>query len=96
MTASRHTESVEPKPGHRSHPHRKQAVVEVATYVITVSDTRTLETDTGGALVADFLEGAGHPIAGRSIVPDEPDRIALALQTALADKKVERIMSISA
>ena len=34
----------------------------IPTAVITVSDTRTLETDTGGALVVSFLEEAGHPV----------------------------------
>ena len=92
MSASRHNVSKDPKPGHHSHPHRQQASAEVATQVVTVSDTRTLETDTGGALVEDFLKEAGHPIAGRSIVPDEPDRIASALHTALADEKVRAIV----
>jgi molybdenum cofactor biosynthesis protein B len=51
--------------------------------VITVSDTRTLEDDTGGALVAEMLEAAGHPVAERVIVPDEPDEIAHAVGEAL-------------
>lgn len=55
----------------------------VPTCVVTVSDTRTLETDTGGALVVEFLEGAGHAVVDRRIVPDEPDAIAAALAAAL-------------
>jgi molybdenum cofactor biosynthesis protein B len=51
--------------------------------VITVSDTRTLETDTGGGLVVELLEAAGHEIAAREIVRDEPAEVHAALQRAL-------------
>jgi molybdenum cofactor biosynthesis protein B len=47
--------------------------------VVTVSDTRTPETDSGGARVVELLEEAGHPVVERRIVPDEPGRIAAAL-----------------
>ena len=43
--------------------------------VITVSDTRTLETDTSGAAMQNFLTDAGHDIASYRIVPDEPEMI---------------------
>lgn len=71
-------------PKHAHHHHRKDAVKSVATVVVTVSDTRTLETDTGGALVAELLAGAGHEVLERRIVPDEPDSIAAALDDALS------------
>ena len=74
----------DPSPKHAHHHHRKDAVSCVATVVVTVSDTRTLETDTGGLLVAELLEGAGHSVADRVIVPDEPDAIASALAAALS------------
>ena len=71
-----------PKSGH--HHHRKDAVASVAAVVVTVSDTRTLETDSGGALVIEMLEGAGHRVVDRQIVPDEPEAIRAALVAALA------------
>ena len=74
----------DPSPKHAHHHHRKDAVSCVATVVVSVSDTRTLETDTGGALVVELLEGAGHALADRQIVPDEPDAIGGALDAALA------------
>jgi len=40
--------------------------------VITVSDTRTLETDTGGQTAVDLLADAGHLVHVRRIIPDEP------------------------
>lgn len=43
--------------------------------VMTVSDTRTIETDTSGALIVAMSEAKGHTIVERVIVPDEPDRM---------------------
>ena len=60
--------------------HRRAAPSAVACAVVTVSDTRTLETDTGGALVAELLEAAGHAIVDRAIVPDEPREIRAAME----------------
>ena len=79
-----------PKSGH--HHHRSDAPREVPTAVITGSDTRTLETDTGGGLVAELLGGAGHPVALREIVADEPDAIASALETALESDGVRAVI----
>lgn len=43
--------------------------------VITVSDTRTLETDKGGQTVIDFITGDGGEVVERAIVHDEYDEI---------------------
>ena len=59
MSGAHSGRSSETKPDHVGHHHRKDAVKQVATQVVTVSDTRTFETDTGGALVVDFLEAEG-------------------------------------
>ena len=82
----------EPKPAERAHAHRKEEAREVATTVITVSDTRTLETDTGGALVAELLAAAGHPVAGREIVSDERQAIQAALRAALERDDVQAVI----
>ena len=56
--------------------HHAESPQSLQVAVLTISDTRTLETDTSGALIVELLEaGAGHAIAAREIVPDEPDRI---------------------
>ncbi|MEZ4354661.1 MAG: molybdenum cofactor biosynthesis protein B [Myxococcota bacterium] len=72
-------------PAHRGHHHRKAAPDRVPTLVVTVSDTRTLETDTGGALVESMLREAGQPVVARRIVPDEPEAIRRALDEAIGD-----------
>ena len=55
----------------------KQGPVKVA--IITVSDTRTRENDTGGDLIESRVTGAGHLVAFRAIVKDEPDQISALL-----------------
>ena len=52
--------------------HRKEAPQTVGCAVVTVSDTRTLETDSGGQTAVDLLCGAGHKVLLRQIIPDEP------------------------
>jgi len=74
------------------HAHRRDAPARVPTAVVTVSDTRTLESDAGGALVAELLEAAGHPVASRAIVRDEPDAIRRALADALAAPDVRAVI----
>ncbi|MBL9123168.1 MAG: MogA/MoaB family molybdenum cofactor biosynthesis protein [Planctomycetaceae bacterium] len=52
--------------------HRAQSPQTLACAVLTVSDTRTLETDSGGQTIVDLLVGAGHRVVERAIIPDEP------------------------
>lgn len=52
--------------------HQQSAKSSLAVAVLTVSDTRSLETDKGGGLVVELLTAAGHSVADREIVPDEP------------------------
>jgi molybdopterin adenylyltransferase len=55
--------------------HRSHALTSLNLAVLTVSDTRTAETDTSGALIVELAEGAGHCVIDRAIVPDEPERM---------------------
>jgi molybdenum cofactor biosynthesis protein B len=74
----------DPKPSAHHHHHRKSAVSSVPTAVLTVSDTRTPETDSGGDRVAELLSEAGHPVILRAIVPDDAAKIADATRASLA------------
>ena len=59
--------------------HRASGTAAVGCAVLTISDTRTAETDESGALIRSLLTGAGHRIVDHAIVPDEPDSIRAAL-----------------
>ncbi len=79
-------------PASRGHHHRRDALASVPTVVITVSDTRTAETDTGGQRVQELLEGAGHEVLAREIVKDEPAAIAEATERATARSDVRAVV----
>lgn len=61
--------------------------------VLTISDTRTPQTDTSGALLVDRLTAAGHQLAGRAIVKDEVESIRAQVQAWVADEAVEVILT---
>jgi molybdenum cofactor biosynthesis protein B len=64
--------------------HRCQSPKSIRSAVVTVSDTRTLNTDRGGQLIVEMLTAAGHEVTSREIVPDDPAKIG-PLLTRLAD-----------
>jgi molybdopterin adenylyltransferase len=63
--------------------HRKTAVSSVRCAVLTISDTRALETDVSGRTIVDFLEEAGHVVAKRQILPDDPKDVHDAVVSQL-------------
>jgi molybdenum cofactor biosynthesis protein B len=73
--------------------HRGAASGPVACAVLTISDTRALETDTGGRLIATLLESRGHRIVRRGLVRDEPAEIERWLREAAADPEVQVILT---
>jgi molybdenum cofactor biosynthesis protein B len=72
--------------------HRHAAKQALAAVVITVSDTRTLADDSGGALLVELLEGAGHRVAERCLVRDEVDAIRAAVDAAVMRDDVQVVL----
>lgn len=72
--------------------HKAQAPSSVRCAVITVSDTRTVETDTGGQILAERLTSAGHSIVQRCIIPDEPDSMRAMLQQLSEGNEVDAVL----
>jgi molybdenum cofactor biosynthesis protein B len=56
-------------------PHPDSDPIIVKCAVITISDTRTVETDRSGQLIQQLLGDAGHRVNAYQILPDEPDQI---------------------
>ncbi len=67
------------------------AAINIA--VMTVSDTRTEETDRSGATLVDRLEQAGHNLAEKRIVPDERAAIEAQLRRWIADPRVDAVIA---
>ena len=64
--------------------HKAAAPRSVRCFVVTVSDTRTEDTDTSGSAIIDLLTLAGHVVLGRAIVKDEPALVRHAIEQQLA------------
>ena len=61
--------------------------------VLTVSDSRTLDTDTSGQVLVDRLTEAGHRLAGRAIVTDDTSAIVERLKAWIADADVDVVIA---
>lgn len=72
--------------------HRQGAIRQVAVMVITVSDSRTAETDRSGKLIRDLLAEAGHRVIRYELVPDEGEAIARAVGQGLDHPQVQVIL----
>ena len=72
--------------------HRSTAPQSLRCAVITVSDTRTLETDTGGQAVIERLTAAGHQVTAREIIPDEQQRMSELLRQLTAPGDVDAVL----
>lgn len=61
--------------------------------VLTISDTRTDETDKSGALLAERLAGAGHELAAKAIIADDVEAIRKQVGIWVAEDSVDLIIS---
>ena len=64
----------------RHHAAADDARGPVPVAVVTVSDSRTEETDTNGAWLRQAIEAAGHRVAGYRLIRDEPGEVEDALR----------------
>jgi len=65
----------------------------LAIAILTVSDTRTLETDASGALLVERLTAAGHELADRAIVRDDVYAIRARVSAWIAEPAVEVVIT---
>jgi molybdenum cofactor biosynthesis protein B len=72
--------------------HRQQAPRQIACAVVTVSDTRTLADDRSGQTVVDLLEAAGHRVADRAIVRDEPGPLEAEVRRLVATAGFDAVL----
>ena len=73
--------------------HKAAAPLTVSCYVLTVSDTRTPDTDTSGRAIRELLEAAGHRVVDHAIVADEPDVVTRTVERAVANADVQAIIT---
>lgn len=73
--------------------HEQQAPRSVRCFVLTISDTRTEDTDTGGRAIVERLREAGHEVVGRGRVRDDPEAVRGAIERQLANPAVQAIIT---
>jgi molybdopterin adenylyltransferase len=73
--------------------HKASAPASVGCYVLTVSDTRTEDTDSGGRAIVELLTAAGHRAVGRAIVKDDADQVRDTIGRQLANPDVQVIIT---
>jgi molybdenum cofactor biosynthesis protein B len=72
--------------------HRAYAPDSVTACVLTVSDSRSLDSDRSGKLIQEKLEAKGHRVAERGIVRDEPKDIRREVLRAIARSEVDVVI----
>jgi molybdenum cofactor biosynthesis protein B len=75
-----------------SQPHPDQEFISLRCAVITVSDTRTPETDRSGQLMQTQLQENGHQILDYVILPDDPKQIIDQLSTLAMIQELDAIL----
>lgn len=72
--------------------HKSQAPERVSCFVVTVSDSRTPDTDLSGDLIKELLETNFHYIVGAQIIEDDPAKIDKLVQQAASHDKIQVII----
>ena len=72
---------------------RSAAPLAARCAVVTLSDTRTAETDKSGRRIRDLLEADGHAVAHYQILPDEPERLGRELDALLVRADVDAVLT---
>ena len=75
-----------------AHEHHAKAKHAVACAILTVSDTRTVETDVSGVCIRALLDAAGHRVVSYAILPDEPGRIRVHLEDLLGLPELDAVI----
>ncbi|MBM4373657.1 MAG: molybdenum cofactor biosynthesis protein B [Deltaproteobacteria bacterium] len=70
-----------------------RAFVPVNLAVVTVSDTRTPETDTSGSTLVERATSAGHVVVEHAIVPDDEERLVATLEAYVSNPKIDVVLA---
>jgi molybdenum cofactor biosynthesis protein B len=74
--------------------HKRHAPRSVRVFVLTISDSRSEETDTSGRSAQELIEAAGHLVAGYRIVKDEPTEVTHLIRR-IADERTADVIITS-
>ncbi|HEX7066497.1 MAG TPA: molybdenum cofactor biosynthesis protein B [Bacillales bacterium] len=72
--------------------HKERAPEKLYCKVVTVSDTRTEDTDKSGRLIRKWLEESGHEVSDYEIVVDEQEAIREAVVSGCSRKEIDAVL----
>jgi molybdenum cofactor biosynthesis protein B len=72
--------------------HRSRAPKSARVFVVTLSDTRDASNDQSGDTIRDALTKDGHVVVGRSILREDPDRLAEGFDALLLRDDIDAIV----
>lgn len=73
--------------------HRDASPESIRCAVLTLSDTRTFETDKSGAFINEALVADGHQVVDYRILPDDPAMISIVLREWASSTSIDAILS---
>jgi len=77
------------RPDSVAHEHRATSPHTIGCFVLTISDSKTAETDTSGDLIREMLRAAGHTVVGHAIAKDEPEQVTAIIREGCANPAVQ-------
>jgi molybdopterin adenylyltransferase len=82
-----------PQPKDSVAEHRAKSGLKACVAVITLSDSRSLDTDKSGDLIQKLLEESGHRVLVRKLIPDSRNVLRATLRELQRDKKINAIIT---
>jgi molybdopterin adenylyltransferase len=73
--------------------HKKKSALCAEVAVITLSTSRALATDTSGDVIQELLEGKGHRVSVRKLIPDNRNVLRATLRELVREKKIHAIIT---
>jgi molybdenum cofactor biosynthesis protein B len=85
-------ESGDESHSHEEHSHPHHEVDEISFGVVTVSSSRTLETDKSGDALVETIESGGYSVGRRELVGDEQDAIAATVGAMIEMEEIDAVV----
>ncbi len=73
--------------------HRKKSELKLGVAVITLSTSRSLDTDKSGDVIQQLLEDNGHRVSVRKVIPDSRNVLRATLRELAREKNVDAIIT---
>jgi len=73
--------------------HREKSAISAGVAVITLSMSRSLETDKSGDVIQELLEANGHSVLARKVIPDSRNVLRTTLRELIGEKNIHAIIT---